>query len=118
MESIYVLIPISILLVFFIGYFFWWSSSRGQFDDLKGPGFRVVMDDDDTYNLDDRKQERQTAADAQTAAKTAEGENAQESPSGKDSRGVAPAEKPNAAPAPSPAKSASNPPKSDARKRQ
>ena len=104
MEIIYVLIPISILLVFFIGYFFWWSSSRGQFDDLKGPGFRVVMDDDDTYNLDDKKQERQTAADAQTAAKTAEGENAQEGPS--------------EAPAQDQAESASNPPKSDAHKSQ
>jgi cbb3-type cytochrome oxidase maturation protein len=47
MESIYLLIPISVLLVFGIAIAFWWSVRSGQFDDLEGPGFRVLMDDDD-----------------------------------------------------------------------
>lgn len=47
MESIYLLIPISILLVFFIAAVFWWSVRSGQFDDLEGPGFRILMDDDE-----------------------------------------------------------------------
>lgn len=51
MESIYILIPISIILVFVIGAFFWWSSKSGQFDDLEGPGYRIIMDDDDTEDL-------------------------------------------------------------------
>jgi len=46
MESIYLLIPISVLLVFGIALAFWWSLRSGQFDDLEGPGFRVLMDDD------------------------------------------------------------------------
>jgi nitrogen fixation-related uncharacterized protein len=25
---------------------FWWSVRSGQFDDLEGPGFRILMDDD------------------------------------------------------------------------
>ena len=50
MESLYILIPISILLAFIIGYFFWWSGKSGQFDDLEGPAYRILMDDDDTYN--------------------------------------------------------------------
>ncbi len=47
MESVFILIPISIVLVFIIGLFFWWSSKSGQFDDLEGPGHRIIMDDDD-----------------------------------------------------------------------
>lgn len=46
MESLYLLIPLSILLVFVIGVVFWWSVRSGQFDDLEGPGYRVVVDDD------------------------------------------------------------------------
>jgi len=46
MESIYLLIPISVILVFGIALAFWWSVRSGQFDDLEGPGFRVLMDDD------------------------------------------------------------------------
>jgi cbb3-type cytochrome oxidase maturation protein len=46
MESIYLLIPISVLLVFGIAFAFWWSVRSGQFDDLEGPGFRILMDDD------------------------------------------------------------------------
>lgn len=47
MESIYLLIPISVILVFGIALAFWWSVRNGQFDDLEGPGFRVLMDDDE-----------------------------------------------------------------------
>ncbi len=46
MESVYLLIPISVLLVFGIAGAFWWSVRSGQFDDLEGPAFRVLMDDD------------------------------------------------------------------------
>ena len=47
MESLYLLIPLSIVLVFVIGVVFWWSVKSGQFDDLEGPGYRMVVDDDD-----------------------------------------------------------------------
>ncbi len=46
MEILYLLIPISVLLVFGIAWAFWWSVKSGQFDDLEGPGFRILMDDD------------------------------------------------------------------------
>lgn len=48
MESVFILIPISIVLAFLIAYFFWWSGKNGQFDDLEGPAHRIIMDDDDT----------------------------------------------------------------------
>lgn len=46
MEILYLLIPVSVLLVFGIAVAFWWSVKSGQFDDLEGPGFRILMDDD------------------------------------------------------------------------
>lgn len=46
MEILYLLIPLSVVLVFLIGAVFWWSVNNGQFDDLEGPGYRVLMDDD------------------------------------------------------------------------
>ena len=46
MEILYLLIPLSVLLVFLIGAAFWWSLRAGQYDDLEGPGYRVLMDDD------------------------------------------------------------------------
>lgn len=48
MESIFILIPISIVLVLLISIALWWSSKNGQFDDLEGPAHRILMDDDDT----------------------------------------------------------------------
>ena len=47
MESLYLLIPLSIVLVFVIGMIFWWATRSGQFDDLEGPGHRILLDDDD-----------------------------------------------------------------------
>lgn len=46
MEILYLLIPLSVVLVFLIGLVLWWSVRAGQFDDLEGPGYRVLMDDD------------------------------------------------------------------------
>ena len=59
MEILYLLIPLSVALVFVIGIAFWWSLRSGQFDDLEGPGHRVLMDDDavpKTRSADDGKQ--------------------------------------------------------------
>lgn len=46
MESLYLLIPFSVVLVFLIGAIFWWSLKSGQLDDLEGPAYRILMDDD------------------------------------------------------------------------
>lgn len=48
MESLYLLIPVSVLLVFVIGAIFWWSLKSGQMEDLEGPAYRILMDDDKT----------------------------------------------------------------------
>jgi cbb3-type cytochrome oxidase maturation protein len=46
MESLLLLIPLSLLLIAFLAYLFYWSVKTGQFDDLSGPGEAILMDDD------------------------------------------------------------------------
>jgi cbb3-type cytochrome oxidase maturation protein len=52
MDILYLLVPLSIVLVFLIGAGFWWSLKSGQFDDLDGPGYRILMDDDRAREAD------------------------------------------------------------------
>jgi cbb3-type cytochrome oxidase maturation protein len=55
MESLYLLIPVSVALVFLIGAVFWWTLRSGQMEDLEGPAYRLLMDDDRTAELPDEK---------------------------------------------------------------
>jgi cbb3-type cytochrome oxidase maturation protein len=45
-EIIYLLIPLSLVLIGLIIYIFIWAIRSGQFDDLEGPAHRIIMDDD------------------------------------------------------------------------
>ena len=49
MDSLYLLIPLSVVLVFLIAGVFWWSVRNGQFEDLEGPAHRILMDDDNPH---------------------------------------------------------------------
>ena len=46
MESLYVLVPLSVVLVFLIGFVFWRAVHSGQFDDLERPAQDILADDD------------------------------------------------------------------------
>lgn len=46
MEALYLLIPLSVALVFGALWIFFRASDDGQFDDLVGPALRIVQDDD------------------------------------------------------------------------
>ena len=46
MESLFLLIPISLVFVGLLVWIFSWSIKSGQFDDLEGPGQAILMDDD------------------------------------------------------------------------
>jgi cbb3-type cytochrome oxidase maturation protein len=46
MESLFILIPLSLLLVGLLAWILHWSVKSGQFDDLDGPGESILMDDD------------------------------------------------------------------------
>jgi cbb3-type cytochrome oxidase maturation protein len=46
MDILYLLIPVSVVIVFAIGAIFWWAISAGQFDELDEEGKKVVEDRD------------------------------------------------------------------------
>ena len=46
MEALFLLVPLSVIMVFVALWVFFSASDGGQFDDLVGPGMRVLQDDD------------------------------------------------------------------------
>jgi cbb3-type cytochrome oxidase maturation protein len=46
MESLQLLVPLSVAVVFVIGVLFWRALQGGQFDDLERPGHDILADDD------------------------------------------------------------------------
>ena len=46
MDILYLLVPISILLVFAIGLLFWWALNSRQFDGLDDEAVRILADTD------------------------------------------------------------------------
>lgn len=47
MWTIYILIIISLVLGVGAWFFFMWSVKKGQYDDVEGPKYRMLDDDDD-----------------------------------------------------------------------
>lgn len=46
MEIIYLLIPISLILLGAIVWILFWAVRDGQYDDLEGPAHSILMDED------------------------------------------------------------------------
>jgi cbb3-type cytochrome oxidase maturation protein len=46
MEALYLLIPLSLVLVAFAVWIFFGAAESGQFEDLDGPALRILHDDD------------------------------------------------------------------------
>jgi cbb3-type cytochrome oxidase maturation protein len=46
MEALFLLVPLSVALVFAALWVFFHAADDGQFDDLVGPALRVLQDDD------------------------------------------------------------------------
>ena len=46
MEALYLLVPLSVMLVALAVWIFFGAADSGQFDDLEGPGMRILTDDD------------------------------------------------------------------------
>lgn len=44
MDILYLLVPLSLVLVFAIGALFWWAVNHRQFDELDQEGQRIVDD--------------------------------------------------------------------------
>lgn len=47
MDIIYVLVPLSILLIAIAIFVFSWAVKGGQFDDLDSPAHKILFDDDE-----------------------------------------------------------------------
>lgn len=66
MEIIYLLIPLSLVLIGAMVWIFIWAINSGQFDDLEGPAHQILMDDDspainptdDAENCTDRNNQK------------------------------------------------------------
>jgi len=52
MEALYLLIPLSLVLVAVAIWIFFGAADSGQFDDLEGPALRVLRDDDRVSHTD------------------------------------------------------------------
>jgi cbb3-type cytochrome oxidase maturation protein len=68
-ESLFLLIPLTILIAFVIAALFFWAVKSGQFDDMKGPAHSILMDDDSP----DIDSELDLAPDTQTPEKNKNG---------------------------------------------
>lgn len=47
MDILYLLIPLAVALMIVAVLFFLWTVKSGQYDDMEGPAYRILMDDDD-----------------------------------------------------------------------
>ena len=47
MNILYLLIPIGVLFLGAAIWLFIWTVRSGQYEDLEGPAYRILMDDDD-----------------------------------------------------------------------
>ena len=47
MNILYLLIPLAVVLMIVAVLFFLWTIKSGQYEDLEGPAYRILMDDDD-----------------------------------------------------------------------
>lgn len=43
MEILYLLIPLSVILIFFILGALWWAVNKGQFEDIEAEGERILQ---------------------------------------------------------------------------
>jgi cbb3-type cytochrome oxidase maturation protein len=46
MEVLYLLIPLSLILLALVTWALFWAVRSGQFEDMEGPAHRILMDDD------------------------------------------------------------------------
>jgi cbb3-type cytochrome oxidase maturation protein len=67
MESLWILIPLSLAIAVGIGAIFWWAVDAGQMDDLDSPGRRILIDNDRPPATDAATRTAQPAAQDDSA---------------------------------------------------
>ena len=58
MEVVFLLVPVALVLIALVVGLLFWAVRSGQFEDMTGPAYRVLMDDDSPETSD-----RSTASD-------------------------------------------------------
>ncbi len=67
METIFVLLPLALLIAAIAVGFFVWAAKTGQFDDLDTPAVRILFDDPPSPRSHDRAERGYLAASASQA---------------------------------------------------
>ena len=70
MEILYMLIPLSLVLVGLIVWIFMWAVRSGQFDDMEGPAHQIIMDDDDPVIAHDNEDAADDTAKPESPAES------------------------------------------------
>ena len=65
MKIVFILVPITLVLVALGILLFSWAVRNGQYDDLDGPAHRILYDDDKDMIPDDARQEKTSAGKAE-----------------------------------------------------
>ncbi len=67
MSILYLLIPLSLLLLGLAVWAFFWAVKHDQFEDLEGPAHRILFDEDDNDLPPEERRRRQAARTRGTA---------------------------------------------------
>lgn len=65
MTILYLLIPLSLILLSLAVWAFFWAVKHDQFDDLEGPAHRMLFDDDENDLTKEQRAERKKASQKQ-----------------------------------------------------
>ena len=69
MTILYLLIPLSLILLGLAVWAFFWAVKHDQFDDLEGPAHRILFDEDENDLLPEERQRRQQTREQKSAAR-------------------------------------------------
>lgn len=73
MNIIYLLIPLALIIAGLLIWLFMWAIKSNQFDDLEGPAYRILMDDDQPQaQKDTSKKDKKTKTSNKEPEKTSE----------------------------------------------
>lgn len=72
MNYLYISIPVSLLLGIIILLLYLWAAKKGQFDDIEGPKYRMLDDDDGPlpYDVNPPKADKPDKPDKENAQKS------------------------------------------------
>ncbi|WP_249978367.1 cbb3-type cytochrome oxidase assembly protein CcoS [Vreelandella olivaria] len=62
MTILYLLIPLSLILLGLAVWAFFWAVKHDQFDDLEGPAHRILFDDENDLTAEQRAEHKKTSS--------------------------------------------------------